>query len=147
MTTLCVRREALDDVEAGRHVSPGAVCVVLGMVGPFVDALTWGGMRSLVERRRFSELWCASPRRAPRAARVVHLFDRPLEELRLWPGPACVFLPSWYSLAAVRRVLARYGLRLGRVMSRKRYGPPGYRYLGTTWSVRGVFREPAAGSR
>jgi hypothetical protein len=142
MTAIYVRRERLADVLAGRAVGQGDVAVVLGEVGPFVDALTWGGMRSLVDRHRFDEMWCLSPRREIRAWRSIHLADGPLAELHLHPGPTRVFVPSWYSLAAVRRALAGYGLRLGKVIRRKRYGPAGHRYLGTTWSVRGCFREP-----
>jgi hypothetical protein len=142
MIALYVRRERAADVMAGRAVGQGDVAVVLGEVGPFVDALTWGGMRSLVERHRFDEMWCPSPRREIRSWRSIHLFGGPLAELHLSPGPARVFVPSWYSIAAVRRALAGYGLRLGKVIRRKRYGPTGFRYLGTTWSVRGRFREP-----
>jgi hypothetical protein len=142
MTALYVRREALERVERGEPVGDHEVAVVLGAAGPFVDAMTWGGMRSLVERHRFDELWCPSPRREIRSGRAVHLFDRPHADLHLSPGPARVFIPECYSLAAARRALAGYGLRLGKVICRKRYGPAGYRYLGTTWSVRGCFREP-----
>lgn len=143
MTILCVRREALERVERGETVGAHEVCVVLGTIGPFVDALSWGGQRSLVDQHRFNELWCASPRRQPRASRSIHLFDRPHSELYIAPGSSPrVFLPSWYSLAAVRRALAGYGLRLGKVLSRKWYGPPGYRFVGATWSVRGRFCEP-----
>lgn len=141
-----VRIEALERVERAQDVGGHEVASVLGAVGPFVDALTWGGQRSLVDSRRFLELWCPSPRREIRASRSVHLFDRPHGELHLSPGAARVFLPSRYSIAAVRRVLAGYGMRLGKVLRRKWYGPPGYRYLGTTWSVRGNFRELEAGT-
>lgn len=141
-----VRREALERVMRGAAVGGGDVAAVLGAVGPFVDAMTWGGQRSLVERHRFDAMWCPSPRRVIRAHREIVVGGRLDACLHLVPAPAHVFVPSWYSLTAVRRALAVYGMRLGKVLKRKWYGPTGYRYLGTTWSARGRFREPLMGT-
>lgn len=135
-----VRREAVGRVERGEAVSGGDVASVIGAVGPFVDAITWGGERSWVRQRRFNAMWCRSPRREIRAHREIRIGERYDAILRLSPGAAHVFVPSWYPLAAVRRAIGGYGLRLGKVLRRKWYGPPGYRYLGTTWSVRGRLR-------
>lgn len=141
-----VRREAVDRVVRGQAVGGGEVASVLAVVGPFVDVLTWGGERSFVERHRFDAMWCPSPRRHIRAHREIHIGERHDAGLHLVPAPAHVFVPSWYPIAAVRRALAGYGLRLGKIVKRRWYGASECRYLGTTWSVRGRFREPAMGA-
>jgi hypothetical protein len=139
-----VRREAIARAVAGEALGGAEVCTVLGVTSAGVDALTWGGMRSTVLTPVFLDLWERSPRRDLCVSRTVRLLDRKVSpELDIRRGGSTVFVHEWDSLAAVRRALAGYGLRLGKVGRRKKYGPIGYRYVGTTWSVRGHFREPA----
>jgi hypothetical protein len=141
-----VRHEAAEAVARGEAVSAGAVCVVLGMSEREVDAVTWGGVRGVVWSNIFHDLWRRSPRSDIRAGRTIPLLgDDRFQDLHLSPGPAHVFVLQWYAIADVRRALAVLGLRLGKVLKRGPYGPPGrFRFRAATWTVRGRFREPAS---
>lgn len=125
-----------------------ARAVVLEVRDGTIDALTFYGLRSIEPIDAIERMWEVA---GDGSAAAV---SWELRMLPLGPGHGANALTwtttneirlevwPWNDLAETMANLARVGLRCGRLLSVKPYGPPGDRVQLQTFAVEGTYREP-----
>lgn len=129
----------------GSAPAPQSVAVVLSATTDTIDALTFGGMRSLVARDVFEHLWVEStePERSAWSLRRLPMLSgvAPAEIVWLGSRPTLEAWP-WNDLASVLALLPRVGLDVGKLIEVKTYGPVGNQAQLQRFELIGTYREP-----